>query len=284
MTNFGSILRDLRLERDLTQAEIGSEIGVSPQAISKWETENGLPDVTQLIPLADFFGVTVDYLLGHDPDKNEREILAHLKRLNALTDERKWDEQVEENRAMLRKYPKDCRLMEQMCRILWFYPKEMAMKCPKLTENECSEEIIEWGERVLRESTDSRLREKAIRWLVWSSADSGNYARGRKYAELLAPFAMCRENMMVSVFGDDKERELQYLQDFMYQQFKYIRSNITYYAYVRNKDTVKLFSGKDALRLCELIRNMIYAYFPDGDYSVWEYAQIYDTYLMEANI
>lgn len=284
MTNFGSILRDLRLERDLTQGEIASEIGVSPQAISKWETENGLPDVTQLIPLADFFGVTVDYLLGHDPDKNEREILAHLKRLETLVDEGKWDAQVEENRAMLRKYPKDCRLMVQMCRILWYYPKEMAMKCPKLTVDECSEEIIEWGERVLRESTDSRLREEAIRWLVWSSADSENYVRGRKYAELLTPYEMCRENMMVSTFGDDEEQALHYRQDFAYQLYRDILSHLKYYAYVRNQETIKLVSVKDALRLCEMIRNMICVYFPDGDYSVREYADICKSYLMEASL
>ena len=49
MSKFGTILRDLRLERGFTQAEVGEGIGVSPQAVSKWENENGLPDVTQLI-------------------------------------------------------------------------------------------------------------------------------------------------------------------------------------------------------------------------------------------
>ena len=58
MSKLGTILRDLRLERGFTQAEVGEGIGVSPQAVSKWENENGLPDVTQLIPLADYFGVT----------------------------------------------------------------------------------------------------------------------------------------------------------------------------------------------------------------------------------
>jgi len=64
-------LRDLgdriRLQREkmaLTQGELGGRLGVSPQAVSKWERGENAPDVALLSPLADALGVSVDWLLG----------------------------------------------------------------------------------------------------------------------------------------------------------------------------------------------------------------------------
>lgn len=50
----------------LSQEELGEKVGVSRQAVSKWETGDALPEVTKLKALADVFGVTVDYLLNED--------------------------------------------------------------------------------------------------------------------------------------------------------------------------------------------------------------------------
>ena len=59
----GNIIRDLRISRNLTQAELGRVVGVSMQAVSKWE-RGGLPDIGVLIVLADFFHVSLDEMLG----------------------------------------------------------------------------------------------------------------------------------------------------------------------------------------------------------------------------
>lgn len=56
-------IRDLRISRNLTQAELGQVVGVSMQAVSKWE-RGGLPDIGILIVLADYFNVSLDDLLG----------------------------------------------------------------------------------------------------------------------------------------------------------------------------------------------------------------------------
>jgi len=206
MLNFGAIIRGLRIERGLTQAEVGDGIGVSSQAISKWENENGLPDVTQLVPLADYFCVTLDYLLGHNPDKNEQEILAHIERLEGrLTDEGKWFEQLEENRSMLRKYPKDCRLMLQMCRILYYLPKQTGIDGTREADK-MADELVEWGDRVLRESNDAYIRNEAVRWIVYTLEIQGKTERSREYAEMMPSYDLCKENLMQNLFDDDMER------------------------------------------------------------------------------
>ena len=280
MSKFGSILRDLRLERDLTQAEVGEAIGVTPQAISKWENENGLPDVVQLIPLADYFGVTVDALLGHDPDKDEREITAHIERMEGkLTDEGNWQAQMDENRAMLRKYPKDCRLMVQMCRILYFYPKQTGIDGTPESDR-CADELVEWGEKVLRESTDSHLRNEAVRWLVYTLEIQGKIDKGRKYAEMMPPYELCRENLMQYLHEDDMEK-LKFDQKFARTLFRDLIGYLNNHAGCLKEKT---YTSEGRLRLCSTIRALTEAWFPDGDYDADMYGTRFENYLTESEI
>ena len=58
-----------RKKNGLSQEELAEKIGVSRQAVSKWETGDALPEITKLKALADTFNVTVDFLL--DEEKTE---------------------------------------------------------------------------------------------------------------------------------------------------------------------------------------------------------------------
>ncbi|MBR4692563.1 MAG: helix-turn-helix domain-containing protein [Oscillospiraceae bacterium] len=62
--SMGGVIRRLRMEREWTQEELGELVGVSAQAVSKWETEQSLPDISQVPMLARTFGVTTDALFG----------------------------------------------------------------------------------------------------------------------------------------------------------------------------------------------------------------------------
>lgn len=53
-------IRAYRKEHRLTQAEFGDLLGVSPQAISKWEREECYPDITFLCDLAELLGCKID--------------------------------------------------------------------------------------------------------------------------------------------------------------------------------------------------------------------------------
>ena len=76
----GRNLKNLRKARNLTQEELAEHLGISFQAISKWERGEGYPDITMLPALARYFGVTVDELIG----MNEIEAARELDRINAL--------------------------------------------------------------------------------------------------------------------------------------------------------------------------------------------------------
>ena len=64
MGTFGDRLKELRLEKDLTQPAFGKIFNVEKGTVSNWENENRFPDKNTLKALADYFDVSLDYLLG----------------------------------------------------------------------------------------------------------------------------------------------------------------------------------------------------------------------------
>ena len=57
--NIGSVIKRLRMEHSVTQEELAGYLGISYQAVSKWENETTMPDITLLPKLAAFFGIKI---------------------------------------------------------------------------------------------------------------------------------------------------------------------------------------------------------------------------------
>ena len=69
--DFGDKLKQYRLKEGLSQEQLAEKIGVSRQAITKWETKRGLPDVENMIILAELFKLTLDELVLEEVRKQE---------------------------------------------------------------------------------------------------------------------------------------------------------------------------------------------------------------------
>ena len=75
----GAAIKQLREQRNLTQAELGDKIGVSAKTVSKWETAKGLPDVSLLEPLAKALSISVIELMNGEQITN-RNVSANMLR------------------------------------------------------------------------------------------------------------------------------------------------------------------------------------------------------------
>ena len=74
MKNFGERLKKIRNDSHTTQDTLAEYLGVSYQAVSKWENSIAFPDITLVPAIANFFGVTADYLLGVSLDNTNEKI------------------------------------------------------------------------------------------------------------------------------------------------------------------------------------------------------------------
>ncbi len=74
-TSMGQIIKNLRKGRGFTQEELAERIGVTYQAVSKWENDAGMPDISQIVSLASVFDVSTDVLFGIDRTTETEEAL-----------------------------------------------------------------------------------------------------------------------------------------------------------------------------------------------------------------
>lgn len=94
---FSEKLKDIRKRFGLSQEDLAEIMNVSRQAITKWETEGGLPDITNLQELSKIFGVTIDYLLDNN---SQLPLLVMKKEL----DKKKYDNKVKGYNEALKEY------------------------------------------------------------------------------------------------------------------------------------------------------------------------------------
>ncbi len=62
--SFSFRIKELREERGLSQARLARELGVGTGSVGMWESTSEIPPVKKLLVIADFFGVSLDYLVG----------------------------------------------------------------------------------------------------------------------------------------------------------------------------------------------------------------------------
>lgn len=142
--NIAATIRSLRREKGITQEELAHAVGVTTQAVSKWERGEGYPDITLLPDIAEFFHVTLDTLCGIDSQKQEREISSIIH----ATSDASYAEGVRIAREGLTKYSRSVELKRNLARALmgctatWTPPKEVL------------EEVIGLYEDILHHSPD----------------------------------------------------------------------------------------------------------------------------------
>ena len=116
--NFAENLKTLRMSRGLTQSELAEELGVSGQAVSRWEntTHTSYPDIELLPIIAGYFEVSVDELLGCSKAQAEERLKRYWARVNACDKTEDGHMQKHELlKEMYKAYPEDPEIMNAFC-------------------------------------------------------------------------------------------------------------------------------------------------------------------------
>ena len=155
----GKKIKALRKERNMTQERLADLVGVSFQAVSKWENGIALPDITLVPRLAQIFGVTTDELF----DYNQKEIREEIERY--VTDARKHIEADHEAgrkiiAGALKKYPENDVLLNNL---LYF-----------LNYSADPDKTIRIANKLIDKTTDHSIRYDALRFLAYAYHAKGD--------------------------------------------------------------------------------------------------------------
>lgn len=191
----GTNIKRLRTVKGITQEQLAESMGVSCAAVSKWERNETYPDITLLQPLAYYFGVTLDELMGY----NQEKIQAEIDDIIAIYHEHMGDEK---GREIIVKayhdYPNDYRIMycymwnigggcaDNDPAVLIEHKDEWLAICEKLIEG-CTEDNLRLGAWNMRAKilhaegrTEEALEIYRTKFADWFST------RGQKIEQLYA--------------------------------------------------------------------------------------------------
>ena len=191
----GKIIKALRRQRSLTQEELAAAIGVTAQAVSKWENDTGMPDISQVVPLAGVFGVHTDVLFGLDPQGAE----AAVRKAAALEKQEKLDagRSVELWADLVRQYP---RCADARYRLAGAYLK----RGQPGDDGKAAEQF----ESILDETTDEELRYKCLDMLCFCYHRMGDDESAVQTAKRCPPFHINSQSLLAKIDGYEKRNEV----------------------------------------------------------------------------
>lgn len=102
--NLGRILIKNRHRLGITQDDLAAYMGVSKAAVSKWETGTTYPDITLLPKLADYFNISIDKLMGYEPQMTREEIRKIYSQLSKEFISQPIEQVLEHCREITKKY------------------------------------------------------------------------------------------------------------------------------------------------------------------------------------
>jgi len=110
----GENLRKLRIKNELTQEKLAEVLGVSPQAISRWENNSTYPDITMLPSIANYYNVSIDELIGMDEIRNVEKINSTFSSVHEYESKGMIDEAIQTLREAIKVYPNNYGFLSEL--------------------------------------------------------------------------------------------------------------------------------------------------------------------------
>ncbi len=188
----GEKIRTLRKQRNISQEVLAQYLGVSFQAVSKWENGDNLPDVTMIPALASFFEVSTDELFDFDRMKNEDKI---QQACWDIAEYRYTESERAENdlRELLKQYPGNEIILNNL-----IYSLQINKKYP---------ETVETCKALIASAKDDGTRYDAARILAETYKEMKEYALCKQAIDLIPEFFFThREEKALLLDGEDMFR------------------------------------------------------------------------------
>jgi transcriptional regulator with XRE-family HTH domain len=258
--NIGETIKKLRKQKDMTQEQLAEYLNISTQAVSKWETNLTLPDITLVPMLANIFDVTSDVLLGIDIYAKEKRIQEIIDKAYEHDDKGYGEKALEVLRNGLKEYPNSYRLMLDIIR-------NIRVKMPARTKED-KKEAVYFCEKILAECTDDFARHEAIRWLcdIYSySNNADEKEKAEKLAKKMPHSSASVDALLTSIYTGDKKHRM--IRSNIYCSLRYLYDNMKFIIHYPLDNGHNPYTAQERIILHKKFIEVINIIFDDGNYG-----------------
>ncbi len=211
MLKLGENLKKYRTNRELTQEQLADVLGVSAQAVSRWENGSTYPDIMLLPTIASYFDISVDEIIGFDTTRKEERIKTILKENRIFHSNGETRKSIKLLRQELTEFPNESRLLYCLAQSLYSLHFQSGEAFTKEDRRKAATETIELLNKALYYANENFDEGGCCRQLlVFNYLEMGEYEKAKEVA-IKAPFMpSCREMLLPRTLqGQEATKEYQ---------------------------------------------------------------------------
>ncbi len=192
--NLGANIKCFRKNKGFTQEELAGMLGVTPQAVSRWESEVGMPDVSMIVPIAQALNITTDALLGYhmqsQDDRISESVFAKMKEFEdvsapGLSALKVCEYLAEEANKNPMNYDIVLKYVQKVAGLSYYIDMEHLLDHDPRRAEAILEDGIRKGINVIRYSNDTKKINKAHYALAWIYIHKKDFDNAREHINVL---------------------------------------------------------------------------------------------------
>lgn len=200
----GEKIKMLRREQGITQENLAEYLNISYQAVSKWENNRALPDISLVVPISNFFGVTTDVLFDVEDKCDEKEIEKYDDCSREFCNKGKIRELIELWRGAVGEYPKNYHCLYILASCLNI--SITSIDFGKEENDRNAKECLDLCNRILEDCTDDEIRANVRHQLVFLYKNIGDEEKAIACAEKAPMMHTSREYLLEHAYQQTTRR------------------------------------------------------------------------------
>jgi transcriptional regulator with XRE-family HTH domain len=239
----GQKIKELRKRDDRKQEDLANALGVTNQAVSRWEKDGSYPDMEMIPAIANYFGITIDELFGYENDRDKK-ISTIIGKIDAYDIKHSGDDYwVDECLTILREglaeFPNNERLLLTLADTLWeagwrrhygwlYYDDEGYIQYHYDThkKNEYWSECAKVCEQLVDNTKDNVIFTQAVAILVPLYRNYGEFEKAISYAKRMPKLQQSREFLLTE--ATDGKLGAEYIGEFLLESARQFSEQLVF--------------------------------------------------------